>query len=175
MSAESRRWQPWLAAGLLWLVSAGSWAAAPLWESLSASEQALLKPALQAEAVGFNQLPEARREKLLQGARRWLAMTPEQRAAASAQLGAWRGMNSAERKAALERRERFRQLSPEQQQALLERHRQFLALPADQQRRLRADFEREQQRLDDSLRGLDFPGTQPGVPLPAPRGGLLPR
>ena len=53
--------------------------AATDWQSLSPQEQRILAP-LQQEWAG---LPEARRERFINGAQRWQQMTPEQRAQAT--------------------------------------------------------------------------------------------
>ena len=156
---------------LIGLLLAGASFAAPQWNELTPPQQALLAAAIRGHAPEFNALPEARRDKLAEGARRWLAMSPEQRGVASQQLGEWQRMSKAERQAALAQRERFRKLPAANQQALLQRHREFLALPASEQQRLHQRFEREQELLDH-----DAPFSSPlgnGLPLPQ-GGGLLP-
>ena len=160
------------------------------WASLSREQRALIAPALKGGAESFDRLPEARRQKLAEGARRWLEMSPEQRQEASRQFNAWQQMNSSERRAALDRRERFRQLPRTEQENLLRQHQRFGALPEIDQRKLRDAFrlelEHRQQIQPLNLPPTDslLPPTLPALPVlpppsttpsPAPTAGLLPQ
>lgn len=145
---------------LLALGLSGPLLAAPEWSALPAEQQALIAPALQ--GADFNSLSEARRERLAEGARRWLAMDPEQRNQATRQFDTWQRMAPAERRAVIEQRERFRQLPRQEQQSLLERQRRFESLPGLEQDRLRTLY---RQHLDE---------VRPLVPLTQPLEGLLP-
>ncbi|MDP3858560.1 MAG: DUF3106 domain-containing protein [Stagnimonas sp.] len=177
-------------AALLLAVVAPVFAAGPDWGSLSAEQQALVAPAIKGGATEFNQLPEPRRQKLAEGARRWLEMNPEQRLEASKQFDSWQHMSNSERRAALERRERFRQLPRAEQESLLRQQRRFDTLPAPEQQRLREAFRMELEHRA-STEPMNLPPTDsllppslpplPPLPPPAtttpssPTTGLLPQ
>jgi len=179
-----------LLAALLLAVAAPVFAAGSDWASLSAGQQALITSALKGGAEVYDRLPEARREKLAEGARRWLEMSPEQRQEASHQFNTWQQMDSTARRAALERRERFRQLPRAEQESLLRQHRRFGALPQTDQQKLREAFRVELEQRHQiqplnlppsdsllppslpSLPALPPPSTSPS---PTPTTGLLPQ
>lgn len=137
--------------------------AAPAWQSLTSSQQALIKPALLTQGGDFNQLPEARRTALVKGADRWLAMTPQQRTTATQQFNQWQLMSAAEKVAVLQRRERFRKLTPDQRKALLDTQKQFLEMPLQKQQELQDQFKDLQPQLD-TLPSQPF--ATPGSPSP---------
>lgn len=164
-----------------------AFAAGPEWSVLTAEQQAVLAPAIKGGADEFNRLPEVRRQKLAEGARRWLEMSPDQRIEANRQFDTWQRMSPGERQAALERRERFRSLPRGEQQSLLRERTYFQALPLDEQQRLREAF-----RSQLELRSVDplnvpavdslLPPTLPTVPVlpppsttPSPTPSLLPQ
>jgi len=168
---------------LLLALTGPALAAAPLWQALSPQQQALIAPAIKGEAAVFDQLPEPRRQRLADGAARWLQMNPEQRAEASQQLSSWQRMNATERQQVLERREQFRQLPTSEQRRLLDQHRRFESLPTLEQERLKDIYRRniEQQVLLpplvqplDSLLPLPLPPLQTTPPPTSTPGGLLP-
>lgn len=122
------------------LMGVGIALAAPAWKQLTSRQQALIEPALKAQPGGFDSLPEPRRNALVKGADRWLAMTPEQRTAATRQFQQWQQLNTVEKVAVLERREQFRKLSAEQRKTLLDTHKYYLDLPLQQQINLKEQF-----------------------------------
>ncbi len=149
-------------------VSAGFAFAAPAWKQLDVRQQALIAPALQSQGGDFDKLPAPRREALVKGADRWLAMTPQQRTVATQQFQQWQLMSAKEKVAVLERRERFRKLSPEQRKALLDTQKQFLEMPLQQQQELQGEFK-------DLQPGFDGLPSQPfGPPTSAPPGATVP-
>jgi len=181
---------PTLLAVLLLAVSAPAIAGGSAWAALSREQQALIAPALKGEAAAFDRLPEARRQKLAEGARRWLEMNPEQRLEASRQFNTWQQMNNNERRAALERRERFRQMPRAEQESLLRQRQRFEALPEINQQKLRDAFRLElehrqqTQPLNRSPTESLLPPSLPALPAlpppsttpsPTPTTGLLPQ
>jgi len=163
---SSLRRMAWVLAGCL--LGAGVTVAAPAWKQLTEGQQALIEPALRAQGGDFDTLPEARREALMRGADRWLAMTPEQRGLATQQFQRWQQLSAAERVLVLERRERFRKMPAEQRKTLLDTHKQFLNLPLQQQADLRDQFK----DLETTFEG--FPSDFGGTDAPAAPGGSNP-
>lgn len=172
---------------LLLAIVAPTFAAGPEWTSLSAEQQAVVAPAIKGGADEFNRLPEARRQKLAEGARRWLEMNPDQRVEASRQFDTWQRMSPGERQTALERRERFRSLPRSEQQSLLRERTYFQALPLIEQQRLREAFrsQLELRRVDPlNLPAVEslLPPSLPALPAlpppsttPSPTPSLLPQ
>lgn len=150
----------------------GAVLAAPSWQELTARQQALITPALQSQGGNFDKLSEPRRNALVKGADRWLAMTPAQRATATDQFRQWQALSVEQKLAVLERRDRFRKMSPEERKALLETRDRFLEMPLQQQAELHTEFESLQPTLD-GLSGQPLtPSTSPPpgstVPLGLP-------
>ena len=169
---SSRRW--WMLAltgGLL--VATVAVAATPAWNQLNSKQQTLIKPALLTQGGDFDKLPEARRQALLNGADRWLSMSPEQRTLATRQFNQWQQLSAAEKMAVLERRERFRKMSADERKALLDTRDRFLEKTAHEQAELQEEFANIQPQLD----GLtsqplmspspDAPGSTSPLGLPA--------
>jgi len=155
---SSLRRMAWVLAGCL--LGAGVTMAGPAWKQLTESQQALIEPALRSQGGDFDTLPEARREALMRGADRWLAMSAEQRSLATQQFQRWQQLSAAERVLVLERRERFRKMPAEQRKTLLDTHKQFLDLPLQQQADLRDQFE----GLESSFEGFPSDFGSPDSP-----------
>lgn len=160
---SSLRRAAWVLAACL--LGTGATLAAPAWTQLTERQQALIEPALRTQGGNFDALPEARREALVRGADRWLAMSPEQRNVASQQFQRWQQLSTAERVQVLERRERFRKLPADQRKALLEAQKQFLEMPLQQQAELRNQFFKDLQNAAERIPSeLDGSGGTPIAP-----------
>lgn len=152
---------------LVW--SAAAFANAPVHSSLSAEQKNLISK----DAATFDALPESARQRLADGANRWLQMSPQQRSDASRQMQVWQALSPDERTKALDRRAQFRAMPADEQAALIERHRRFLALPQAERDRLRAAYARDSARQSANTRqtkpflSLDLKPLPPTtVPLP---------
>ena len=102
---------------------------------LTSDEQRVLAPYQQE----WNRLDNATQERLRLGAKRWLALSPEQRAKAAAR---WQSMSEEERALARQRMQRFRELPPQQRRRILRAYRQFRDLPPAERQRLQRNFDR---------------------------------
>ncbi|MES2683281.1 MAG: DUF3106 domain-containing protein [Pseudomonadota bacterium] len=170
---SSRRWWMLTLTGGLLAVGVAV-AATPSWKQLSSQQQNLIKPALLTGGGDFDKLPESRREALLRGADRWLAMSPAQRTMATQQFSQWQQLSNAEKLAVLERRERFRKMSPNERKALLETRDRFLEKTAQEQVELREDYASNIQPQLEGLTsqplmspGAEAPGSTSPLGLPA--------
>jgi hypothetical protein len=114
--------------------------AAPDWDQLAPDQQRILGELKLAER--WDDLPDARRERLLKGLSHWQKMTPEERRIARKNLKRWRKLPPERRKALRQRLQRYLQLPPDKRRLVRERAHQFRQLPPERREQLRERWRR---------------------------------